>query len=157
MEIYWYGKFLEWGLLRGPIFYVFLIVFYFYYFLTFIFETDRVWAAEGQREREAWNLKQDPGSELALQSPMRGSNSQTLRSWQELKLVAHPTEPPRHPLNLSFKGWFPHLQSLILFILKILYSGFCVRPSFISTILIIQNWAHYLPSISVLLSMFLSQ
>ena len=48
----------------------------------FIFETerDRARAGEGQRERETQNLKQAPGCELLVQSPMRGSNSQTVRS-----------------------------------------------------------------------------
>ena len=41
---------------------------------------DRVCVGEGQRERETQNPKQAPGSELSAQSPMRGSNSQTLKS-----------------------------------------------------------------------------
>ena len=32
------------------------------------------------RERETQNPKQPPGSELSAQSPMRGSNSQAVRS-----------------------------------------------------------------------------
>ena len=67
----------------------------------FIFERerdrDRVWAGEGQREKETQNPKRAPGSELSAQSPTRGSNSHTVRSWPELKSVAQPTEPPRHP------------------------------------------------------------
>ena len=35
---------------------------------------------EGQRERETQNLKQAPGSELSAQSPMQGSNPQTMKS-----------------------------------------------------------------------------
>ena len=35
---------------------------------------------EGQREREAQNPKQAPGSELSAQSLMQVSNSQTVRS-----------------------------------------------------------------------------
>ena len=33
---------------------------------------------KGQRERETQNPKQAPGSELSAQSPMRGSNPQTV-------------------------------------------------------------------------------
>ena len=53
----------------------------------FIFETerDRAWTGEEQRERETQNLKQAPGSELSAQSPTRGSNSRTVRSWPEPK------------------------------------------------------------------------
>ena len=49
------------------------------------------------RERETQNLKQAPGSELLAQSPTQGLNSQTARSWPELKSDAQPTEPPRRP------------------------------------------------------------
>ena len=52
---------------------------------------------EGQNEGETQNLKQAPGSELSAQSPMRGLNSQTVRSWPEPKLGAQPTEPPGCP------------------------------------------------------------
>ena len=40
----------------------------------------RVWAGEGQRERETQNLKQALGSELSAQSLTRGLNSPTVRS-----------------------------------------------------------------------------
>ena len=56
--------------------------FFFFFFLMFIiFERgkDRDQAGKGQREREAQNRKQAPGSELSAQSSMRGSNSQTTR------------------------------------------------------------------------------
>ena len=56
---------------------------------------------EEQREGEAQNPKQVPGSELSTQSPMRGSNSGTVRSRSELKLATQPTEPPRRP-SLQF-------------------------------------------------------
>ena len=36
--------------------------------------------SEGQRERETHNQKQATGSELSVQSPVWGSNSQTVRS-----------------------------------------------------------------------------
>ena len=35
---------------------------------------------ERERERETQNPKQAPGSELSAKSPMRGSNSGTMRS-----------------------------------------------------------------------------
>ena len=46
----------------------------------FIFERDRVQVGEGQREREAQNPKQAPGSVLSAQSPTRGLNPCTVRS-----------------------------------------------------------------------------
>ena len=63
-----------------------IISFTFKFFLMFIFETERVWVGEGQREREGdTEWKQAPGSEVLAQSPMRGSNPQTVRSWPEPK------------------------------------------------------------------------
>ena len=59
---------------------------------------DRVLVGRG-RERETQTLRQAPGSELSAQSPTRGSNPQTMRSWPEVKLDTQPTEPPRHPMN----------------------------------------------------------
>ena len=51
------------------------------FFLMFIFERDRGRAQAGRgRERGRQNSKQAPGSELAAQSPTRGSNSRTVRS-----------------------------------------------------------------------------
>ena len=38
-------------------------------FLMFIFETESMSGARGERERETQNLKQAPGSELSTQSP----------------------------------------------------------------------------------------
>ena len=58
---------------------------------------------KGQREREAQNLKQAPGSELSAQSQTRGSNPRTLRSCPELKSDAQTTEPPRCPSHPNFK------------------------------------------------------
>ena len=65
----------------------------------FIFERERERerAVEGQRERKTQNPRQAPGSELSAQSPMWGSNPQTVRSGPEPKLGAEPTEPPRCP------------------------------------------------------------
>ena len=65
-------------------------------------ERDRACAGEGQRERETQNQKQALGSELSAQSPTRGSNSQAVRSWPELKLDAQLTEPLRCPENSIF-------------------------------------------------------
>ena len=53
------------------------------------------------RERETQNLKQAPGSEPSAQSPTRGWNSRSARSWPEPKSTAQPTEPPRRPLEVS--------------------------------------------------------
>ena len=55
------------------------------------------WDGEGQRERETQNPKQAPGSKLSAQSPMRGLNPQTVRSWSEwspaLIQLSHPGAP----------------------------------------------------------------
>ena len=64
----------------------------------FIFEKerDRVSAGDGKRERETQNPQQAPGSELSAQSPSRGSNPWTARSWPEPKSDArlnHPGSP----------------------------------------------------------------
>ena len=45
-----------------------------------LFLREREQVGKGQRERETQNLKQVLGSELSAQSPMRDSNSQTVRS-----------------------------------------------------------------------------
>ena len=49
---------------------------------------EREQGAGMQRERETENRKQAPGSELSAQSLMWGLNSQTVRSWPELKSAA---------------------------------------------------------------------
>ena len=73
--------------------------FFFLIFVMFIFETerDRAWTGEGQRERETQNRKQAPGSEPSAQSPMRGSNPRTVRSWpgwsRTLNQLRHPGAP----------------------------------------------------------------
>ena len=63
------------------------------------------------------NTKQAPGSELLVQSPTRGSNSQTVRSWPEPESEAQPTEPPRGPRVCRFYpcddlAWIPTFASL---------------------------------------------
>ena len=81
----------------------FKLVFLNFYFIkkfflnVYFWDRDRALVGEGQRERETQMQKQAPGSEVSVQSPRQGSNSQTMRSWPEPKSVAQPTEPPRHP------------------------------------------------------------
>ena len=66
-----------------------LSIFFKKLFLMYVyFEREREQAEEGQREQGTQNPKQAPGSELPAESPMRGSNSRTMRSWPELKLDA---------------------------------------------------------------------
>ena len=81
--------------------------FLFLIFLTFIYfwetERGRVWAGEGQRERETQNSKQAAGSELSAQSPTWGPNSQIVRSWPEPKSDTQPTEPRRRPKKCFLK------------------------------------------------------
>ena len=62
----------------------------FFFFSVCFFERERdtVLVEEGQTERETQNPKQAPGSKLSAQSPMRGSNLRTARSWPEPKLEA---------------------------------------------------------------------
>ena len=80
-----------------------------FFFLMFIFETERnrAWVGEGQRERETQNLKQAPGSELSAQSPTRGSNPLTMRSWPEPTNYEIVTQTPNQlshpgaPTNLA--------------------------------------------------------
>ena len=72
---------------------------------------------EGQRERETQTLKQDPGSELAAQSPMRGLNPWTARPWPELNSDSELTEPPRRPetsRNFDYVSSPYFLQSLLV-------------------------------------------
>ena len=66
-------------------------------------ERDRAWVGEEQRKRETQNSKQAPASKLSAQSPMRGSNPQTVKSWPEPKLGTQRTEPPRRPNFAYFK------------------------------------------------------
>ena len=60
-------------------------------------DRDSMSKGRAEREKETQNPKRAPGSELSAQSPTRGWNSQTVRSWPEPKSDAQPTEPPRHP------------------------------------------------------------
>ena len=57
-----------------------------------------------EREREAPNQNQAPGSELSGQSPTWDSNSGTMRSRPHLKSDTKPTEPPRSPYNKLVKA-----------------------------------------------------
>ena len=52
---------------------------------------------ENEQGRHRQNLKQAPGSELPAQTPTRGSNPRTVRSWSELKSDSQLTEPPGRP------------------------------------------------------------
>ena len=62
-----------------------------------------MYVGDGQRERETQNPKQAPGSELSAQSPMRGSDSQTVRSRPKPESDAQRTEPSRGPRGVSLK------------------------------------------------------
>ena len=77
----------------------------------FIFERERLSASRGEaeRERQTQNPKRAPGSERSVQSLTWGSNSQTVRSWPELKSDAQLTEPPRCP----GQDWFLKLTQLM--------------------------------------------
>ena len=76
----------------------------------FIFErerqTDSVWVGEGQRERETQNRKQPPGSEPSAQSPTRGSNSRTARSWPGWSRTINRLRHPGAPMFIYLKKNF---------------------------------------------------
>ena len=73
---------------------------YFLKFFKCLFLRER--ASREGAQRETQNPKQAPGLELSAQSPTRGSNSQTARSWPELKSDAQPTEPHWRPSIIRF-------------------------------------------------------
>ena len=78
------------------------------FFLTFIFERerdrDRQSVSGGGTEREG-DTESEAGSRLWAVStePDVGLNSQSVRSWPELKSNAQPTELPRHPGGNFFR------------------------------------------------------
>ena len=76
-----------------------------FFFNIDLFWRDRTWAVEGQRERETQNQKQAPGSEPSAQSPTRGPNSRTTRSWpgwsRTLNRLRHPGAPERIFFNID--------------------------------------------------------
>ena len=70
----------------------------------FFFSNVYFWKREKQREGERKHTsmtmsraRAETDSVLTAVSPMRGSNSQTMRSWPELKSDVEQTEPSRHP------------------------------------------------------------
>ena len=95
------GRLTDWATQAALWYEVLRILLFLKILLTFIHfwetERDRVQAGEGQRERETQNLKEAPGSELSAQSPTRGSNSRTARSWpgwsRPLNRLSHPGTP----------------------------------------------------------------
>ena len=93
-------------------FYLFFLFKKNFFYRLFIFEREAEHEWGRVRERETQNLKQAPGSELSAQSPTRGSNSRTTRSWPELKSAAQPTEPPRRP-RLFKSQWYTFLFQFI--------------------------------------------
>ena len=87
---------------------IYFILFLIFFLHLFIFERQRetAWAGEGQREEETQNQKQAPVSKLSAQSPMRGSNPWTVRSWPEPKseaLTDWATQAPQNA-NLNKKA-----------------------------------------------------
>ena len=80
----------------------------FFYMFIYFWEREReqAWAGEGQREKETQNPKQAPGSELSAQSPMRGLNSWTIRSWPELKSMLNQLSHVGAPNVFLFKFIF---------------------------------------------------
>ena len=82
----------------------FLSFFLLFFFNVYLFLRDgkRAQAGEGQREGETQNLKKAPGSELSAQSPMQGSNSQTVGSWPEPKSTLNQLRHPGAPQGVYF-------------------------------------------------------
>ena len=68
----------------------------------FIFETEKTWAGEGQRERE---IGSEAGCALTAESPMQGSNSHLMSdeimTWAEVRCLAD--WATQAPLSLLFK------------------------------------------------------
>ena len=58
----------------------------------FIFEKEWEHNRGGGAERDTQTMKQAPGSELSVQSPMWGLNWQTTRSWPEWKMGVEATD-----------------------------------------------------------------
>ena len=74
---------------------------FFFFKCLFSFERERAHTHEqGGAERKG-DRGSKAGPPLTAVSPMRGSNSQTVRSWPEPK-SAQRTEPPRHHNNMVF-------------------------------------------------------
>ena len=83
------------------------IFFNVYYF----WERHRAWAGEGQRERETQNPIQDPGSELSVQSPTRGSKSWAMSEIMTRAKVSHPTDwatQAPQTSSTSYKSFIMH-------------------------------------------------
>ena len=80
---------------------IFTIIYFCLFLNVHLFSRESVSGGEAERQEDRGS---QAGSRLSEQSPTRGWNlsSGTLKSWPELKLDAYPTEPPRHPLFLSF-------------------------------------------------------
>ena len=89
--------------------YPFILLFNCFIMFTYLREREREREAERGRERKTQNLKQAPSSELSEQNLGWGLNSQTMRSWPEMKPDAQPTEAPR--LCLLFNFWYTNLPS----------------------------------------------
>ena len=70
----------------------------------YIWERERVQAEQGQREGDKGS---NVGSALTAARLMRGSNSQTKRSWPELKSDDQPAEPPKCPYFSPFELYRP--------------------------------------------------
>ena len=86
----------------------------------YFWEKQSMSRGRAEREREAQNPKQAPGSEPSAESPMQGSSSWVswaMTSWPQPKLDAQPTEPPRRPLGVPFLFYgssrYPRLISYI--------------------------------------------
>ena len=82
-----------------------IFFFFKFFFNVYLFLRQRETAHEWGRvrERETQNLKQAPGSELWAQSPTRGSNSRTARSWPEPKSALNRLSHPGAPKIVFFK------------------------------------------------------
>ena len=87
----------------------------------FIFEKERETEASmigAERETKTQNPKQAPGSEPSAQSPLRGSNSQTMRSWPELnkvrRLTSWANQVPKYFLRKKRKKRCSHGAQAVL-------------------------------------------
>ena len=89
------------------VFSIFLVLFVFNFLNFYSFLRESEWG--GQREGDT-ESKEGSGSELSAQTPMRGLNPWTVRSWPELKLDTQLSEPPRRPsVCVCMCGFMPHI------------------------------------------------
>ena len=87
-------------------YFIFYLFFFYFFFSTFIYFWDRERQSMNGGGAEREGGKQAPGSEPSAQSPTRGSNSRTGRSWpgwsRTLNRLRHPGAPWFNSVFMAF-------------------------------------------------------